>query len=114
MNLGWIAAVLQPHDVAIHPNFRDESYSQEPVGQLASLVIGGDWRRPLHDGIIADEAVTYTERSFNTETIAEGAEGLIQQAFLAGEATLRARRHWCSSPAALWQKWRSTRSAIPF
>ncbi|WP_326843320.1 hypothetical protein OHB33_29150 [Streptomyces sp. NBC_01558] len=81
MNLGWIAAVLQPHDVAIHPNFRDESYSQEPVGQLASLVIGGDWRRPLHDGIIADEAVTYTERSFNTETIAEGAEGLIQQAF---------------------------------
>ncbi|WP_139063669.1 hypothetical protein [Streptomyces zinciresistens] len=81
MNLAWIAAVLQPHDVAIHPNFRDESYSQDPVGQLAALIIGGDWGRALHDDFRSDEAVAYAGRSFFFETIAEGAEGLIRQAF---------------------------------
>ncbi|MEU3343750.1 hypothetical protein ABZ723_01860 [Streptomyces sp. NPDC006700] len=81
MNLSWVAAVLQPHDVAIHPNFRDETSSQDPVGQFAALIIGGDWGHQLQDGNRNDAAVIYAEQSFRSETIAEGAEGLIQQAF---------------------------------
>ncbi|MFE2767662.1 hypothetical protein G3I20_30895 [Streptomyces sp. SID8111] len=78
MNLAWIAAVLEPHAVAIHPNFNDEEYSQEPVGQLAALLIGGDWARSVTPN---DIAVSYTEALLRPETVSEGAEGLIQEAF---------------------------------
>ncbi|MDF9878579.1 hypothetical protein [Cellulosimicrobium cellulans] len=43
MNLAWIAAILQPRDVAKHPNFPDEGLLGEPSAELASLVIGGAW-----------------------------------------------------------------------
>nr|WP_127891986.1 hypothetical protein [Streptomyces sp. S10(2018)] len=78
MNLAWIAAVLQPHTVAIHPNFSDEEYSQEPVGQLAALLIGGDWARSVTS---SDIAVSYAETLLRPETVSEGAEGLIREAF---------------------------------
>ncbi|MFE7974765.1 hypothetical protein [Streptomyces shenzhenensis] len=78
MNLAWIAAVLQPHTVAIHPNFSDEEYSQEPVGQLAALLIGGDWARRVTPN---DIAVSYAEALLHPETVSEGAEGLIREAF---------------------------------
>ncbi|MFE5960181.1 hypothetical protein [Streptomyces rubiginosohelvolus] len=81
MNLAWIAAVLQPHTVAIHPNFRDEEYSREPAGQLAALLIGGDWSISGRDLPSHDAAVPYTEKILRPETVSEGAEGLINEAF---------------------------------
>lgn len=44
MNLAWLAAVLQPHDVAPHPNFPDSAYAALPAPRLAACVIGGSWR----------------------------------------------------------------------
>ncbi|MEU9206769.1 hypothetical protein AB0D27_02125 [Streptomyces sp. NPDC048415] len=83
MNLAWIAAVLQPHDVAPHPNFSDDAYAGEPAGQLAALVIGGDWGRIAGRGEWSDAALEFAEKSLHSETIREGTGGLLRQA-LAG------------------------------
>ncbi|WP_159393087.1 hypothetical protein [Streptomyces sp. SAT1] len=80
MNLAWIAAVLQPHTVAIHPNFSDEEYSREPAGQLAALLIGGDWGISTRDLPSHDAAVSYAEKILRPETVSEGAEGLMREA----------------------------------
>lgn len=81
MNLAWIAAVLQPYSVTIHPNFRDESYSHEPAGQLAALVIGGDWAQNSSDFAPHDDAVLYAEKTMRSATVSAGVDGLIERAF---------------------------------
>lgn len=44
MNLAWLAAVLQPHDIAPHPNFADAEYDTQGPPQLAAIIAGGPWR----------------------------------------------------------------------
>lgn len=90
MNLAWIAAVLRPHDVAPHPNFTDEEYAKLPAGQLAALVIGGDWSHQSRGSEVRESALEYAEKSMQFDTMKEGVDGLVRSA-LSGTSTDMAR-----------------------
>ena len=88
MDLSWIAAVLQPNDVAPHPNFRDDSYDRRPSVILAALVLGRDHPVDLVEAITdvrsrpdtrTQETARHLElaqRCLLTETIHESVEEL--------------------------------------
>jgi hypothetical protein len=40
MSLAWLAAVLLPGDIAIHPNFPSDEYALLPEAQLGAVVLG--------------------------------------------------------------------------
>jgi hypothetical protein len=46
MNLEWLAAVLEPFDIAPHPNFEDPNQILEPARRLAAVITGDNWRMP--------------------------------------------------------------------
>jgi hypothetical protein len=77
MNLAWLVAVLQPHDVAPHPNFPDDEYDAQPAPRLAAFVIGDAWRRRRASQLSADgnangegDVVTLAQRCLRADTIA--------------------------------------------
>ncbi|MFI6273525.1 hypothetical protein [Micromonospora zamorensis] len=47
MNLAWIAAVLEPLDVALNPHFPDDEYDSTGPARLAATVLGRQWRGQL-------------------------------------------------------------------
>lgn len=47
MDLAWLAAVLQPRDVAAHPNFPDPEYDARGPAQLAAVILGDYWLRAV-------------------------------------------------------------------
>jgi hypothetical protein len=79
MNLAWLAAVLRPRDVALHPDFDDQEVSSGPA-YLAAVVLGEPWRfAKFHDKQDpwrmvppSDPAITYVLRTFDRETLAQG------------------------------------------
>jgi hypothetical protein len=79
MNLAWLAAVLQPRDVAAHPNFRDVDYGGDP-SRLAALVLGGEWYRhiqPIRNGEYDEsDPVDMAERCLRADSIALGVAAL--------------------------------------
>lgn len=82
MNLAWIAAVLRPRAVAPHPNFPDEEYEQQPVAQLAAVVLGYErrGRRGEHGDIDSvDSGVRNAERSMLVGSLHEGLDGLTHE-----------------------------------
>src|SRR5258708_19383251 len=74
MNLAWLAAVLQPYDVAPHPNFADDDYDSGGPARLAAIVLGDPWRShraaELAGKIDDDDLVALAERCLRTDTIA--------------------------------------------
>lgn len=70
MNLIWLAAVLQPRDVARHPNFSEPSVPVTPAERLAAVVIGGAWLSPLRDGEAPEQPGPSNEGEF--VALAEG------------------------------------------
>jgi hypothetical protein len=85
MNLAWLAAVLQPHDVAPHPNFANDKYDREGPARLAAVVLGDPWRSHRAAELASgdDDVVMLAERCLQTETIA------VSVAELAGRLTGR-------------------------
>jgi hypothetical protein len=85
MNLAWLAAVLQPNDVAPHPNFADDEYDSGGPPRLAAIVLGDPWRShraaELAEKTDDDDLVTLAERCLRTDTIA------VSVATLAGRLT---------------------------
>lgn len=87
MNLIWLAAVLQPRDVARHPNFSDSTVPVTPVERLAAAVIGGAWLHPLRDDHaqeqpgLPDEAelVALAEGTLRPDSIAASVSTLAQR-----------------------------------
>ncbi|MDQ3344512.1 MAG: hypothetical protein M3524_13220, partial [Actinomycetota bacterium] len=84
MNLAWLAAVLQPYDVAPHPNFGDEVYDALPAPRLAASVIGGSWNRrgagrgePTPPGV-APDVLTLAEQTLDVQTIATAVPALAE------------------------------------
>jgi hypothetical protein len=81
MELAWIASVLQPYDVAPHPNFaRDyDRLAPKPSAQLASQVYGGDWASVMdHRYGVENFAAVVVEavKTFASGTTREGIRGL--------------------------------------
>jgi hypothetical protein len=84
MNLAWLAAVLQPHDVAPHPNFADDDYDRGGPARLAAIVLGDPWRSHRAAELasdVKDDLVMLAERSLRPDTIA------VSVAELAGRLT---------------------------
>lgn len=85
MNLAWLGAVLQPHDVAPHPNFPDVDYDSGGAARLAAVVHGGHWhsRRAAEQANENDDddSVALAERCLRPDTIA------VSVAELAGRLT---------------------------
>lgn len=87
MNLIWLAAVLQPRDVARHPNFSNRTVPVTAAERLAAVVIGGDWLSPLRDAEAqeqsgrADEAelVGLAEATLRPDSIAASVSALAQR-----------------------------------
>jgi len=65
VNLAWLVAVLQPHDVAPHPNFPNEEYDALPAARLAAVVSGDPWRLRQSSKFSAAAADNQGERGTN-------------------------------------------------
>ncbi len=80
MNLAWLAAVLQPYDVASHPNIPDAEYDDRPVAQLAAIIIGGPWNRRVLARPDApaspNSSLELAERCLEADSIAAGVPAL--------------------------------------
>lgn len=80
MNLAWLASVLQPNDVAPHPNFRTEEYDRQKVPRLAAAILGDGWRVSDFDSGEKEQApddwLGLVESSLRSETIASGVTAL--------------------------------------
>lgn len=87
MNLAWLAAVLQPRDVARHPNFRGRSARVTSVERLAGVVIGGDWLFALRD----EEAQEAAGPSDDADLVAL-AEGTLSSDSIAASFSTLAQR----------------------
>lgn len=77
MDLSWLAAVLQPYDIAAHPNFgrEDDGLVARPSSQLAAHVYGAPgWIQRLgrKDEIDVDSVARAVEKLFHANTTAEG------------------------------------------
>jgi hypothetical protein len=73
MNLAWLAAVLEPRDVAAHPNFPDDDYDSGGPARLAAVVLGDPWRSHRAAqlaGELVDDPVVLAERCLRSDTIA--------------------------------------------
>jgi hypothetical protein len=73
MKLAWLAAVLQPHDVAPHPNFPDDGYDSGGPARLAAVVLGDLWRSHRAAELASgskDDVVVLAERCLRPDTIA--------------------------------------------
>lgn len=94
MNLAWLAAVLQPHDVALHPNFPDDEFDRSGPSRLAGLVIGDGWRTrriaALAGDADDDDPVTLAAYCLDTDTIASGV-GRLSSYLISGGASDLAR-----------------------
>jgi hypothetical protein len=79
MDLAWLASVLRPRDVALHPDFDEERNTIAPAF-LAAVVLGDDWRlrrlvdvNDLHREIeLPDPAIGYVRDTFSAETREHG------------------------------------------
>lgn len=75
IEMAWLAAVLEPRDVAPHPNFRDDSYDAKPTARLAAVMVGDPWRvrraAELAPGDDNDPAALAT-KCLDADTIASG------------------------------------------
>lgn len=87
MNLTWLAAVLQPRDVARHPNFSARTVPVTPAERLAAVVIGGDWLAPLRD----DDAQEQAGPSDEADLVAL-AEGTLRPLGIAASVSTLAQR----------------------
>ena len=87
MNLIWLAAVLQPRDVARHPNFSDSTIPVTSAERLAAVVIGGAWLSPLRDDGAQEqpgppdeaELVALAEGTLRPDSIAASVSTLAQR-----------------------------------
>lgn len=85
MNLAWLAAVLQPYDIAPHPNFPDERYDDQPAARLAGVITDRlrPRRRPEGDDRLSPDAATdlvaLAARTLSGDTIAVAVPALAQQ-----------------------------------
>jgi len=75
MNLAWLAAVLEPNDIAPHPNFRDDVYDGTGPARLANVVLGNPQRVRREAGSAEeefdkDDPVTLAERCLRFDTMA--------------------------------------------
>lgn len=79
MNLAWLAAILSPRDVAIHPDFEERSRDLAPAF-LAAVVLGDGWRlrrpatasEPWQQVSYPDPAIRYVQDTFRSETLEQG------------------------------------------
>jgi hypothetical protein len=86
MNLAWLAAVLRPRDVAVHPDFEAPGALTAPA-YLAAIVLGEPWRfRRMRDGgpfdgIIEspDAGIRQVQRTLNSETLAQALSELSEE-----------------------------------
>jgi hypothetical protein len=81
MNLAWLAAVLQPYDVAPHPNFPDSAYDSSGPARLAAIIIG-DSRHSRQMADRAGDLISFVEKCLRTDTIDTGVTKLAE--WLAG------------------------------
>lgn len=88
MNLAWLAAVLEPRDVARHPNFSGRPARPTPVERLAAAVVGGDWLFAVRED---DEEQEPAGPSEETELVAL-AEGTLRASTIAESVAVLARR----------------------
>ncbi|MCE0485442.1 hypothetical protein [Ornithinimicrobium sediminis] len=72
MDLAWLAAVLQPRDVAPHPNFPDQKFDSQPHARLASAILGSPFA--MSSGLDVtedtDAFIAAVVRSHHPESIA--------------------------------------------
>lgn len=74
-DMTWLAAVLEPADIAPHPNFPDGDYDARPAVRLAALMMGDSWRVRRAQELATDngdDPAALAARCFDVDTIASG------------------------------------------
>jgi hypothetical protein len=80
MGLAWLAAVLQPQDIAPHPNFADDDYDRSGPARLAAVVLGDPWRAFRIAQLVGnqddDDPVSLAGKCLQSDSIAVSVEKL--------------------------------------